>query len=198
MDAVSSREDNENDPHRARARELADDLFKSIYLELWSIRLLEKSEVNEAHFLRLFRGYRERLDGCIAQRDHFLEKFGELEDFDIKARDSRIELEELKVRRELGDLAKGEYEALAPALMWTISFNESERDKHENLMVILEDLSHVNPQEGILEIISMSEHAKRVIDEVGASNRLSQEVVYEVVDSIKRINGLLGVQSEVS
>jgi len=188
MDVVSSKEDNEIDP---RIKQLADDLFKSIYLELWSVKLLEKSEIDEAHFLRLFRGYRERLEGCTAQRDHFLEKYGELEEFDMKARDSRIELEELEVRRELGDLAKGEYEALAPALRWAISFNESEKDRRENLLVILEDLSRVIPQEGILEIKSMKEYAERVIDEVGASNKMSQEVVDEVRDSIKRLDGLL-------
>ena len=187
MDVVSTREYNEINP---RIKQLADDLFKSIYLELWSVKLLEKSEINEAHFLRLFRGYRERLEGCTAQRDHFLEKYGELEEFDMKARDSKIELEELEVRKELGDLEKGEYEALAPALRWTISFNESEKDRRENLLVILEDLSHVIPQEGILEIKSMKEYAERVIDEIGASNKLSQEVVDEVRDSIKRLNGL--------
>ena len=191
MDVASRGKDNEID---TRIKQLADDLFKSIYLELWSVKLLEKSEIDEAHFLRIFRGYRERFEGCIAQRDHFLEKYGELEEFDIKARDSRIELQELEVRRGLGDLAEGEYEALGPALRWAISFNESEKDRRENLLVILEDLSRVMPQEGILEIKSMSEYAERVIDEIGISNRLSQKIVDEVGDSIKRINGLLSVK----
>jgi hypothetical protein len=191
MDVASRGKDNEID---TRIKQLADDLFKSIYLELWSIKLLEKSEIDEAHVLRLFRGYRERLEGCIAQRDHFLEKYGELEKFDNEARDSRIELQELEVRRGLGDLAKGEYEALAPALRWAISFNESEKDRRENLLVILEDLSRVMPREGILEIKSMTEYAERMIDEIGISNRLSQEIVDEVGDSIKRINGLLSVK----
>jgi hypothetical protein len=191
IDVASSGKDNEID---TRIKQLADDLFKSIYLELWSVKLLEKSEIDEAHFLRIFRGYRERFEGCIAQRDHFLEKYGELEEFDIKARDSRIELQELEVRRGLGDLAKGEYEALGPALRWAISFNESEKDRRENLLVILEDLSRVMPREGILEIKSMSEYAERVIDEIGISNRLSQKIVDEVGDSIKRINGLLSVK----
>ncbi len=196
MDSIavaSTKEDNEID---TRIRQLADDLFKSIYLELWSVKLLEKSEIDEAHFLRLFRGYRERLEGCIAQRNNYMEKYGELEEFDIKARDSRIELEELEVRRRLGDLAKGEYEALGPALKWAITFNESERVRRENLLAILGDLSRVIPQERILEIKSMTEYAEKVIDEIGVSNGLSQEVVNEVGDSIKRINGLLSVQSE--
>ena len=196
MDSIavaSTKEDNEID---TRIRQLADDLFKSIYLELWSVKLLEKSEIDEAHFLRLFRGYRERLEGCIAQRNNYMEKYGELEEFDIKARDSRIELEELEVRRGLGDLAQGEYEALGPALKWAITFNESERVRRENLLAILGDLSRVIPQERIIEIKSMTEYAEKVIDEIGVSNGLSQEVVDEVRDSIKRINGLLSVQSE--
>jgi hypothetical protein len=195
LNVASSREENEYDP---RIKQLAVDLFKSIYLELWSVKQLEKSEIDEAHFLRLFRGYRERLEGCIAQRDNFLEKCGELKEFDIKARDSRIELEELEVRKGLGDLAKGEYEALAPALRWVINFNESERDRLENRLAIIEDLSQAIPQEGILEIKSMIENAEKVINEVRVSSRLSQELVDEVGDSIKRINGLLSVQSEES
>jgi len=194
MDSIavaSTKEDNEID---TRIRQLADDLFKSIYLELWSVKLLEKSEIDEAHFLRLFRGYRERLEGCIAQRNNYMEKYGELEEFDIKARDSRIELEELEVRRGLGDLAQGEYEALGPALKWAITFNESERVRRENLLAILGDLSRVIPQERIIEIKSMTEYAERMIDEIGISNRLSQEIVDEVGDSIKRINGLLSVK----
>jgi hypothetical protein len=193
MDMASSRENNEFDPP---IKQLAENLFKSIYLELWSVKLLEKNEIDEAHFLKLFRGYRERFEGCIAQRDNFLERCSELEEFDIKARDSRIELEELKVRKELGDLAQGEYEALGPALRWTISFNESERDRHENLLVILEDLSRAIPQERVLEIKSMTANAERLIDEVRVSNRLSHEVLNEVGDSIQRINELLSVKSE--
>jgi hypothetical protein len=193
MDLASSRDDNEIDP---RIKQLAVDLFKSIYLELWSVKQLEKSEIDEAHFLRLFRGYQERLEGCIAQRDNLREKCREREEFDIKARDSRIELEELEVRKGLGDLAKGEYEALTPALRWNINFNESERDRLENLLIFIEDLSQAIPQEGILEIKSMIKYAEKVIDEVGVSNRLSQEVVDEVGDSIMRIHRLLNVQSK--
>ena len=100
----------------------------------------------------------------------------------------------MEVRRGLGDLVKGEYEALGPALRWVISFNESEKDRRQNLLVILEDLSRVMPREGILEIKSMSEYAERVIDEIGISNRLSQKIVDEVGDSIKRINGFLSVK----
>jgi hypothetical protein len=193
MNMASSGEDNEFNP---RIKQLADDLFKSIYLVLWSVKLLENNKIEEAHFLRLFRGYRERLEGCIAQRDSFIEKCDELEEFNGKTRDSRIELEELEVRKEIGDLAKGEYEAMAPALRWTINFNESERDQRENLLVILTDLSHTIPQEEILEIKSMTEYAERVINEVGVSRQLSQEIVDEVGDSIKRIKGVLSVQSE--
>jgi hypothetical protein len=162
IDVASSGEGNEYDP---RIKQLADDLFKSIYLSLWSVKLLEKSKIDEDHFLRLFRGYRERLEGCIARRDVFLEKYGNLEELDIKIHDIAIELEELEVRKELGDLAKGEYEALAPALRWTINFNESERDRRKTLIPALTDLSHSIPQEKILEIKSMTENAEKVIEE---------------------------------
>jgi hypothetical protein len=170
---------------------LADDIFKSMYLELWSVKILDSNDFDEVKFLKLFRGYRNRLDSCLTQREHFLKQYGELEEFDIIARDSRIELEELEVRKDLGDLREGEYEAISPALRWKISYNESEKVKHTNLLNVLEDLTHVIPQEKILEIKSMAEDAERIIEEKEYSNVLSKLAVGEVKDIIRRINDLL-------
>jgi hypothetical protein len=170
---------------------LADDIFKSMYLELWAVKILESNDFDEAQFLKLFRGYRDRLDSCLTQRDHFLKQYGELEEFDIRARESRIELEELEVRKDLGDLKDGEYEALAPALRWKISYNEAEKVKHANLLRVLKDLTHVIPQEKILEIKSMTEDAERTVEEKEYSNVLSKVAVGEVRDTIRRINDLL-------
>lgn len=170
---------------------LADDIFKSMYLELWSVKILENNDTDEAHFLKLFRGYRERLDSCLSQRDHFLKQYGELEEFDFRARDSRIELEELEVRRDLEDLREGEYEALAPALRWKIGFNESEKKRHENLLKILKDLTHVILPEKILEIKTLIKYAERVVDEGENTGQISKLVIGEVRDTIQRINDLL-------
>ena len=142
-------------------------------------------------FQKLFRGYRNRLDSCLTQRDHFLKQYGELEEFNIRARESRIELEELEVRKDLGDLKDGEYEALAPALRWKISYNEAEKVKNANLLKVLKDLTHVIPQEKILEIKSMTEDAERTVEEKEYSNVLSKVAVGEVRDTIRRINDLL-------
>ena len=170
---------------------LADDIFKSMYLELWAVKILESNDFDEAQFLKLFRGYRDRLDSCLTQRDHFLKQYGELEEFNMRARESRIELEELEVRKDLGDLKDGEYEALAPALRWKISYNEAEKVKNANLLKVLKDLTHVIPQEKILEIKSMTEDAERTVEEKEYSNVLSKVAVGEVRDTIRRINDLL-------
>ncbi len=170
---------------------LADDIFKSMYLELWAVNILESNDFDEAQFLKLFRGYRDRLDSCLTQRDHFLNQYGELEEFNIRARESRIELEELEVRKDLSDLREGEYEALAPALRWKISYNEAEKVKHANLLKVLNDLTHVIPQEKIIEIKSMIEDAERIVEEKEYSNVLSKVAVGEVRDTIIRINDLL-------
>jgi hypothetical protein len=42
----------------------------------------------------------------------------------------------------------------------------------------------------------MTENAEKVIEEIRATNKLSQEILDEVGDSIIRIHRLLGMQSE--
>jgi hypothetical protein len=170
---------------------LASELLNSVYLGLWSIGLLRKEGTGEEQFLRSFDAHLDRIERCIDQRDHLLESISDLEVFDAKAEEVRVDLDELDVRRSLGDLHDGEYEAKAPALRWTIAHNEAESDRLRGRIAMLENLTSLMPQGKVEEAVRMAEDAVGLIREAEVSARLIPGTAAKVRASVETIRGLL-------
>ncbi len=171
--------------------ELANELLNSVYLELWSVGLLRKEETGEEQFMRTFEAYHGRVERCIGQRDHLLDQIDDLEAHETKASEARIELDELDIRKSLGDLHEGEYEARAPALRWTIGHFEAEIEGRRGRIALLEDLFRLIPPGKVEEATTLAAEALELLREAEASARLSPGTAAKVKASVDVIRGLL-------
>ena len=171
--------------------ELANELLNSVYLELWSVGLLRKEGTGEEQFLRTFDAYHCRVEKCIGQRDHLLDQIRDLEAHEAKSREARIELDELDIRKSLGDLHEGEYEAMAPALRWTIDHFEAEIEERRGRIALLEDPIVLMPPGKVDEATTLAVEALKLVREAEASARLSRETATKVRASVEMIEGLL-------
>ena len=171
--------------------ELATELLNSVYLELWSVGLLRKDEMDESQFLKAFEGYRDRLERCIGIRDHLLDQIRDLGAHETKAREANFELDILDVRESLGDLHEGEYQAMAPALRWTMGHHEAETERRQDRIALLEDPMSLMPAEKVREVAVMAEEAVELIREAEAFARLSPGTAASVRGSVKMIQGIL-------
>jgi hypothetical protein len=171
--------------------ELANELLNSVYLELWSVSLLREEGPGEERFLRTFDVYHGRVERCINQRAHLLDQISDLEVYEAKEREARIKLDELDVRRSLGDLPKGEYEAMAPALRWTIYHSEVETEERRGRIALLEDPIGLMPPGKVEEAAALVVEDLKLIREAEASARLSPRTAAKVRASVETIQGLL-------
>jgi len=171
--------------------ELANELLNSVYLELWSVGLLRKEETGEEQFMRTFEAYHGRVERCIGQRDHLLDQIDDLEAHEAKAREARIELDELDIRKSLGDLHEGEYEVKAPALRWTIGHIEVDIEGRRDRIALLEDLFKLMPPGKVEEATTLAADALELLREAEASARLSPGTAAKVRASVDVIRGLL-------
>ena len=171
--------------------ELANELLNSVYLELWSVGLLRKEGTGEEQFLRAFDAYHGRVERYIGQRDNLLDQIRDLEAHEAKAREARIELDELDIRKSLGDLHEGEYEAMAPALRWTIGRFEAEIEGRQGRIALLEDPFRLMPSGKVDEATTLAAEALELVREAEASARLSPGTAAKVRDSVNVIRGLL-------
>ncbi len=177
--------------HDSEIEELANELLNSVYLELWSVGLLRKEGIGDEQFLRTFDAYHDRVERCISQRDHLLDQNSDLEAHEAKAREVRIELDELVIRKSLGDLHEGEYEAIAPALRWTIGHFEVEIEGRRGRIALLEDPIGLMLPGKVEEAAALAVEALELVREAEATARLSRGTAAKVRASVEVIEGFL-------
>jgi len=188
---MGPREEGEPGGPDPEIEELANELLNSAYLELWSVGLLRKEGTDEEQFLRTFDAYHTRVERCLSQRDHMLDQIKDLVAYEVKAREARIELDELDIRKSLGDLHEGEYEAKAPALKWTIGHFEAENEVRRGRIELLEDPFGLMPPGKVEEASTLAAEALKLVKENETSAKLSPETVAKVEASLEMIDGLL-------
>ena len=175
----------------SRFADLTKELANSISLQLWSMNLLQEEGVDEEQFREIFRGYRSRFERCMALRNEMLGEARDLEDIDRKANEARVQLGELEVRRTLGDLHEGEYEALVPALRWTIDHYGELITERNAEIALLEDLPGLIPAAMIEEMKDQGEKAREAMEHLERTATLSRETLSEVKASLEEILSLL-------
>ena len=128
-------------------QDLVRDLMNSANLRLWSIGQLLEGSMSEENFLRMFKGYDERWRRCTELRLERLQRAKDTVQLVEGLERAKVNLGELELRRTIGDLLEGEYEAKAPAYRWEIDRFEGEIEKRRAEIDLLEDLRNVAPRD---------------------------------------------------
>ena len=170
----------------ALTKEILKDLMNSISLKLWAVKLLCEGRVKEDHFERLFKGYVERYNNCLAQRDKLLEKAHDINSFTQSLEQARVGLGELEVRKSLGDLHKGEYEAKAPAYNWDMQFFEREIEKKKGEISYLENPGKLLPETEIVKLQELAQKNYEALDNLEVSGAISVETAETVRLSLQK------------
>lgn len=174
-----------------RIAELAKELMNSISLQLWSVNLLREGGVDEDHFGRIFQGYQARFERCMVQRNEMLEEARDTAAFEKKVNEAKVRLGELEVRRALGDLSEGEYEAMTPALRWILDHNEDLIAERKAEVALLEDLHQLMPADKIAETEEMAETAHEALERLNDSENIGSKTVSRIRASLKDIMAYL-------
>ena len=111
----------EYDPDPA-IKELMGDFAKNLSMKIRLVDLLKSGEVKKETFHRLFESYLARGEHLMNSRNEMLERVKyELESKEKAYNETKIGLEELKIKRTIGDVSEGEYKAKSPGLEWDIN-----------------------------------------------------------------------------
>ena len=162
-------------------QDLVRDLLNSANLRLWSIGQLFEGSMSEENFLRMFKGYDERWRRCTKLRLERLQRAKDTVQLEEGLERAKVNLGELELRRTIGDLLEGEYEAKAPAYRWEIDRFEGENEKRRAEIDLLEDLRNVAPRD---ELGRLEADAKRFLERLEEGDKSEHsEKTYEKVRS---------------
>lgn len=167
-------------------REVQEGLVQSISLKLWLVSMLQEGGVEKDQFIRMFDEYEAQASSFIEAREEALERAREVDELEKKLSEARVYLEELKMKREIGRISGGEYEAKAPAYEWEISHCQREISERKDEVEFLEDLTRVIPGEDITRMKAMAESCKWGLNNMEVSGKVDHETVNRVKESLER------------
>jgi ribosomal protein L28 len=161
-----------------------EELMKSISLELWLVDLLKEGKIDERNFLRRFEVYEARSRQCMNRRNEILTHARDLDALERALNDARVGLQELEMRKSLGDVKRGEYEVKAPALKWDIDNYEEELAQRRREIANLENVTWLVPQEEFTRMKRVADECLRSMDALAKSNGVSSRIATMVKDTL--------------
>jgi len=167
-------------------KELMEDFAKNLSMKIRLVDLLKSGEVKKETFNRLFESYLARGDHLMNSRNEMLERVKyELESKEKSYNETNIGLEELKIKRTIGDVSEGEYSAKSPGLSWDINKYENEVNQKNAEIVYLSDISRIMNEREITELVQKGNNCLDGLDQLAYSNILDPETAGRVRVSIE-------------
>ena len=165
-------------------REVMENLAKNVSLKIKLADLLLKGEVKMTTFERLFESYVARGELLLNSRSDMLERVR----FDLESREralneAKIGLEELGIRRSIGDVSEEEYRAKSPGFEWDIGQYKDDVDYKRVEIEYLEDPTRLMISEELEELREKGEAGHGTIDTLVDSGVMSSETS----ERIKRV-----------
>ena len=165
-------------------REVMENLAKNVSMKTKLVDLLLKGEVKMATFERLFESYVARGELLLNSRNEMLERVRfDLESRERSLNEAKIGLEELGVRRSIGDVSEEEYRAKSPGFEWDISQYKDDVEYKGAEIEYLEDPTRLINSKELEELREKGEKGHRTIDTLVDSSVISSEMS----ERIKRV-----------
>ena len=152
-------------------------LAKNISVRIKLVNLLRKGDVKEATFNRLYEGYAAKGERWMNRRNEMLERNRyDLDAMEKTFTEAKNGLDELKIKRLIGDASEEEYLAKASAFEWDIRLLDEELRRRNSEITYLEDLTRVMPADKIQELKEIAEGCYEALDDLEESGRISSKM----------------------
>ncbi len=162
--------------------ELNREMVKCVSLKLWSIDQLLEEKIDESQFNQLFEGYNVRHQQLLDCRTEMLKHTRDIDAYEQLLKKAKISLDELEMRKSLGDLIEGEYDAKGPAFRWDVQHYQDKVSVRKMEITYLNDLT----KSISLDILSeMKETTERLIHTLD-SLEIVEYVSGETISSLRR------------
>jgi hypothetical protein len=161
--------------------EVMDNLAKNISLKIRLVNLAIRGEIKETILKKLLENYAAKGELWMNRRNEILERGRyEISTLEKEIECARAGLEELDIRRAIGDASDDEYAAKAPAYEWDINHLNEKLTRKSLEIGHLESLSKVMSMEDFETLKAIASSCQRDIDGIATTGRLSPETVAEI------------------
>jgi hypothetical protein len=171
-----------------QTRTVMENLVKNISVKVKLINLLREGNVKEVTFTRLFESYESQGDRWKNRRIEELERSRyNLDTMEKTLADTKMKLEELEIRKAIGDASDKEYQAKSPAFKWEIDELENELKQRKGEIAYLENLDRAIPVEDMEELRATVESRQAFLNNLIEEERISSETATKINASLERI-----------
>jgi hypothetical protein len=146
-------------------KEVMVNLVKNLSLKVRLVDLLNKGEVKEDTFNRLFESYAARGERLMNSRIETMERIRfDLEVMEKSLSEANVGMEELEIKRAIGDVSQEEYDAKAPAFQWDIGKYKDEARRKKGELAYLTDLTRVITAAEIAQLKETAKSCQACVD----------------------------------
>lgn len=170
--------------------ELNREMVKCVSLKLWSIGQLLEEKIDESQFVPLFEGYDARHQQLIDRRNEMLKQARDIDAYEELLKKVKISLDELEMRKSLGDLFEGEYEAKCPAFRWEIKHYQEKVSARKTEISYLKDLANTISPETLSEMEETTQRLLHTLDNLEIVEYVSSETLENLRRSLEDIISL--------
>lgn len=171
-----------------QTKTIMENLVKNISVKVKLINLLRDGSVKEVTFTRLFESYEAQGDRWKNRRIEELERSKyNLDTMEKNLADTKMKLEELEIRKAIGDSTDREYQAKAPAFKWDIDELENELKQRKGEIAYLENLEKTIPVEDMEELRATVESRQEFLNNLVEEEKISSETATRINASLERI-----------
>lgn len=161
--------------------EVMENLVKNISMKIKLVGLFKGGEVKFETFNRLFESYIARGELYMNSRNEMMERVRyDLDSREKALNEAKIGLEELKIRRSIGDVSEEEFMAKSPGFEWDIGQYEDDVDRKKAEIGYLVDISRVMSGEKVAELMGMAEDGLGSLQGLVESGVIDSEVATRV------------------
>ena len=162
-------------------KEVMEDFTKNIATKIKLVNLLKEGDVREEIFQRLFGNYISHGKLLLNSRKEMLERvrydLGSMEQALVEAKEG---LEEIEIRKTIGDISDEEYAAKSPGFKWDIKQYEDEVGKKKDEIAYLMDIRHVISPEQIKDLSDLGKDCFDSVDTMLESKKINDDMASKI------------------
>lgn len=169
-----------------RITEAQKNFLQNVSLNFWLLDLLLKGGIDKNQFNKMFDEYEAQLSTAMMSREKLLKRAREIDPLEKALNESKVYLEELKMKKGLGKISEEEHDVKAPKYRWDINHYEGMISQREAEEEYLTDLTKILSRDDIAHMKATTERCKYAMEHQDAFTSLSPKKNEKVRTLIER------------